>query len=267
MPTRVRICNGISLSRGLGSSAAAVVAGVMLGNEVGQLNLSKERMFDYCLMVERHPDNVGAALFGGFVGTFMKTLSLVDTARIEIPLSEVLPELSGGVDTGLLPVHKPPMAIGSYHQFRFNTAIKAVIVIPDYKLDTAEARRRLPEEYPRSDVVFNAQRCSLLPVLLGEDPPNAAKISEAIQDRLHQPYREALIPGLMTVLKEVNQDVHSGLLGVCLSGAGPSILALATSNFETIATAIIAILSKARKVHYDWQILELAPDGATVDHV
>lgn len=263
----MRICNGISLSRGLGSSAAAVVAGVMLGNEVGQLNLSKERMFDYCLMVERHPDNIGAALFGGFVGTFMKTLSAVDTARIEIPLSEVLPEHSGGVDIGHLPVHKPPMAIGSYHQFRFNTAIKAIIVIPDYKLDTAEARRRLPEEYARSDAVFNAQRCSLLPVLLGEDPPNAAKISEAIQDRLHQPYREALIPGLKTVLKEVNQDVHPGLLGVCLSGAGPSILALATSNFETIATAIIAILSEARNVHYDWQILELAPDGATVDSV
>ena len=266
-PTRVRICNGISLSRGLGSSAAAVVAGVMLGNEVGQLNLSKERMFDYCLMVERHPDNVGAALFGGFVGTFMKTLSAVDTARVEIPLSEILPELSGGVDIGHLPVHQPPMAIGTYHQFQFNTAIKAVIVIPDYKVDTAEARRRLPEEYTRSDAIFNAQRCSLLPVLLGENPPNAAKISEVMKDRLHQPYREALIPGLKTVLKEITQDVHPGLLGVCLSGAGPSVLALATSNFETIATEMIAILSEARKVHYDWQILELAPDGATVDHI
>ena len=57
--------SGIPLSRGLGSSAAAVVAGVMLGNEIGNLNLSKERMFDYCLVVERHPDNVGAACHGG----------------------------------------------------------------------------------------------------------------------------------------------------------------------------------------------------------
>ena len=85
-----------SLIKGLGSSTAAVVAGILLGNEVGHLNLSKERMFDYCLMVERHLDNVAAALFGGFVGAFMKTLSPADIARSEIPLSEVLPEFSGG---------------------------------------------------------------------------------------------------------------------------------------------------------------------------
>ena len=57
--------SGIPSCRGLGSSAAAVVAGVMLGNEIGHLNLSKERMFDYCLVVERHPDNIGAACHGG----------------------------------------------------------------------------------------------------------------------------------------------------------------------------------------------------------
>ena len=267
MPTRLRICNGVALSRGLGSSAAAVVAGVLLGNEVGQLNLSKERMFDYCLMVERHPDNVAAALFGGFVGTFMKTLSPADTARSEIPLSEVLPELSGGIDTGELPIHKPPLAIGSYHQFRFNRNIKSIVVIPDFKLDTSEARKRLPQNYSREDTVFNAQRCSLLPVLLGEDPPNAAKVSEAMRDRLHQKYRADLIPGFTKVLQHITHNAYPGLLGVCLSGAGPSILALAISNFETIAKAIIALLSEAQQIHYDWQILELAPDGATVHYV
>ena len=176
----MRIFNGLALSRRLGSSAAAVVAGILLGNEVGHLDLSKERMFDYCLMVERHPDNVAAALFGGFAGTFMKTLSPADTARSEIPLSEVLPELSGGIDTGILPFHKPPLAIGNYHQFRFNRNIKSIVVIPDFKLDTSEARKRLPQNYSRKDTVFNAQRCSLLPVLLGENLPNAAEISEAM---------------------------------------------------------------------------------------
>ncbi|KAK4696439.1 homoserine kinase, partial [Lecanoromycetidae sp. Uapishka_2] len=82
--TKVRIINGIPLSRGLGSSAAATVAGVLLGNEVGDLGLSRNRMFDYALMVEiqNHPDNVAAALFGGFVSTIMKTLSPEDTARV-----------------------------------------------------------------------------------------------------------------------------------------------------------------------------------------
>lgn len=267
VPTRVRIINSIPLSRGLGSSAAAVVAGVSLANEVGHLNLSKERMFDYCLMVERHPDNIAAACFGGFVGTFMKTLSPADTARVEIPLSEVLPELSGGIDTGQLPVHEPPHIIGSYHQFRYNTDIKCVVVIPNFKLDTAEARGRLPGSYSREDVVFNSQRCVLLPILLGQSPPNPAKISEAMRDRLHQPYRVALIPGFEKVLKTIKHDEYPGLAGVCLSGAGSSILALATSNFEMIAKAIIAILSEAQEIHYDWQVLELAPDGATVENI
>lgn len=88
----MRIYNGISLSRGLGSSAAAVVAGVMLGNEVGQLNLSKERMFDYCLMIERHPDNVGAALFGvmhfsEFITPFYSLYSLLLPKHYSLPKS------------------------------------------------------------------------------------------------------------------------------------------------------------------------------------
>ena len=185
----------------------------------------------------------------------MKTLSPADTARSEIPLSEVLPEFSGGIDTDELPIHKPPLAIGSYHQFRFNRNIKSIVVIPDFKLDTSEARKWLPQNYSREDTIFNAQRCSLLPVLLGEDPPNAAKISEAMRDRLHQQYRADLIPGFTKVF------------GVSLSGASPSILALAISNFETIAKAIIALSSEAQQIHYDWQVLELAPDGATVDYV
>lgn len=255
--TRVRIITSIPLSRGLGSSAAAIVAGVMLGNEAGHLGLSKERMFDYCLMIERHPDNIAPALFGGFIGAF------VDRARIEIPLSEVLPKLSRDTDTSLLPNHKPPVAIGCHHRYRLNPDIKAVIVIPAFHSTTAEARSQLPHSYTREDIIFNMQRCTLLPVLLGEEPLHAAKISEAMRDRLHQPYRTNLAPGLGEVLLELRHDKYPGLLGTYLSGAGPSIIALATQNFETIAQAIIKILSKAQDVRYDWQVLELDPDGAT----
>lgn len=73
--THVHVKNPIPLGRGLGSSAAAIVAGVHLANEVGNLKLSKARMLDYCLMEERHPDNVAAALYGGFVGTYLNELS------------------------------------------------------------------------------------------------------------------------------------------------------------------------------------------------
>ena len=239
--------SGIPLSRGLGSSAAAVCAGVMLGNEIGQLNLSKERMFDYCLMVERHPDNIGAACFGGFIGAFMK---------MQIPPSEPSETLSKSLDL-------PPENIGSYHSFPFNPNIKILVVIPDFHLNTVHARERLPKTYSREDAVFNAQRCSLLPILLGEEQLNSEKISEAMSDRLHQPYRADLVPGFGKVLRNVKQEIYPGLLGVCLSGAGPSILALATSDFERIAQAICATLREAQDIRYDWQILDVDPDGAT----
>ena len=127
----------------------------------------------------------------------------------------------------------------------------------------AEARSQLPHSYTREDVVFNIQRCALLPVLLGQKPLHAAKFSEAMRDRLHQPYRTNLVPGLGEVLVELRYDKYPGLLGTCLSSAGPSIIALAIQNFEIIAQAIIMILSRAQDVRYDRLVLELDPDGAT----
>ncbi|KAI4227669.1 MAG: hypothetical protein L6R36_002221 [Xanthoria steineri] len=246
-PVRITMVSGIPSCRGLGSSAAAVVAGVMLGNEIGHLNLSKERMFDYCLVVERHPDNVGAACYGGFIGAFMK---------LQAPPSEPSETLSNSLD-------EPPKDIASYHQFSLNTDVKMVVIIPDFHLATTDARGRLPQKYSLEDAVFNAQRCSLLPGLLGETPLNPAKISEAMRDRLHQPYRMDLIPGFERVLQTMEHEVYPGLLGVCLSGAGPSILALATSNFERIAEAVCSILREAQDIRYDWQVLEVDHDGAT----
>ena len=87
-----------------------------------------------------------------------------------------------------------------------------------------------------------------------------------MRDRLHQPHRANLVPGLGEVLVELRYDKYPGLLGTCLSGAGPSIMVLATQNFETIAQASIMILSEAQDVRYDWQVLELDPDGATCIH-
>jgi homoserine kinase len=85
----------------------------------------------------------------------------------------------------------------------------------------------------------------------------------AMQDKLHQPYRKGLIPGLSETLQSMNPSTQPGLLGICLSGAGPTILALATTNFEEIAETIIAQF-KARGISCDWKLLEPAQDGATV---
>lgn len=150
--TKVHIHNPIPLGRGLGSSGAAVVAGVMLANVVGNLNLPKSRLLDYTLMVERHPDNVAAALYGGFVGTYLNDLDPEDAARIEVPLSEVLPEPAGGVETGLTPPI-PPNDIGHYRRFKWAKEIKAVAIIPDFEVSTAKAREVLPTQYTRKDMV------------------------------------------------------------------------------------------------------------------
>jgi homoserine kinase len=129
-----------------------VVAGVMLANEVGELKLTKARMLDYCLMIERHPDNVAAALYGGFVGTYLNELDPKDMERKEIPLSEVLPEPAGGVDTGLRPP-EPPIGIGHYKKFKWAKEIKAIAIIPQFEVSTAKARGVLPETYSRKDLV------------------------------------------------------------------------------------------------------------------
>ncbi|KAK5162636.1 hypothetical protein LTR04_003197 [Oleoguttula sp. CCFEE 6159] len=262
LETHVHIVNPIPLGRGLGSSGAAVVAGVMLGNEVGDLGLSKARMLDYCLMIERHPDNVAAALYGGFVGTYLNELDPEDMARKEIPLSEVLPSPAGGEDTGKQPP-EPPLDIGHYKKFKWAKEIKCIAIIPQFEVSTAKAREVLPTQYSRADMVFNMQRIALLTTALGESPPDANMIYQGMQDKVHQPYRKVLIPGLTEVLHSVTPKTHPGLLGICLSGAGPTILALATHNFSEIAGHIIEQFKQAN-IECDWKLLVPAEDGATV---
>lgn len=87
-----------------------------------------------------------------------------------------------------------------------------------------------------------------------------------MQDKIHQPYRSTLIPALPTILSSVTPKSHKGLLGICLSGAGPTILALATENYQAIADVIIGKF-KEEGISCDWMVLEPAEDGATVEEV
>lgn len=88
-----------------------------------------------------------------------------------------------------------------------------------------------------------------------------------MQDRIHQPYRSGLIPSLPTILTSLTPTSQPGLLGICLSGAGPTILALATDNFESIAQAAIKIFKEEGGITCEWRLLEPAEDGATVQEV
>jgi homoserine kinase len=167
--TNIHITNPIPLGRGLGSSGAAVVAGVLLGNLLLPTPLPRPRLLDFALMVERHPDNVAAALYGGFVGTYLNELDPVDMARKEVPLSEVLPQPAGGIDTGLTPPI-PPVGIGHFRRFRWAGEIKAIAVVPDFEVSTAKARGVLPEVYSRKDMVGLLQLSLSLHVTARPDP-------------------------------------------------------------------------------------------------
>jgi homoserine kinase len=111
--------------------------------------------------------------------------------------------------------------------------------------------------------IFNLQRIALLPAALGQSPPDPDMIYLAMQDKVHQPYRKGLIPGLPEILQSMSPSTQPGLLGICLSGAGPTILALATENFEKIAETIISHFT-ANGGACKWKLLEPAQDGAIV---
>lgn len=150
----IHVTNEIPFGRGLGSSGAAVIAGVLLGDAISQLRLPTERLLDFALMVERHPDNVTAALVGGFVGSYLKELDEAASEAASVPLSEVLPEYppDASEDWGLHPP-VPPQGIGHYIRFPWSPSIKAIAIIPRFELSTAKAREVLPTHYSRKDLV------------------------------------------------------------------------------------------------------------------
>ncbi|KAH8927028.1 homoserine kinase [Atractiella rhizophila] len=269
----VDVTNDIPFGRGLGSSGAAVVAGVLLASAIGDLSLSSSRALDFTLMVERHPDNVTAALLGGFVGSFIRSLNPSEISATSVPLSEVLPEFPSDANEswGLIPKPPaPPGRIGNWVKYQINNAIKAIVVIPKFEVSTAAARNVLPPQYSRADTVFNLQRLAVLTTALATAPPNAAVIYEGMQDRLHQPFRAGLIPALPIILS-LSPDTLPGLLGICLSGAGPTILALATDNFEAIGEAVVGIFrdtpmpGATSQIEASWRVLDIDEAGSSLE--
>lgn len=188
----VEVESEIPAKAGLGSSAAATVAGLRLYEAIaGPLPL--QGLLNAACALEHHPDNVAAALLG------------------ELTVSCQLPDHS----VRALRVPWPD-------------SLRFLVLTPELALSTDDARRVLPKRVTREDAVFNLQRVALLLEVLRSR--NFSLLREAMQDRLHQPFRHKLVPGLDRALALEHPD----LLGVCLSGAGPSIIALVQQNFETV---------------------------------
>jgi homoserine kinase len=181
----VEVRSQIPPRSGLGSSAAATVAGLRLFEVVSGVSLGPTPLLAVAAAMEGHADNVAAALLGGLT-------------------------VSCQADDGTVTAVSLP----------WPPAIRLLVLTPEFALTTARAREVLPAMVPFRDAISNMQRVALLLCSLESEHPQSLR--EAMVDKLHQPYRTKIVPGLADLL----ELEHPKLLGVCLSGAGPSLLAL-----------------------------------------
>jgi homoserine kinase len=217
----VRAANGIPLGSGMGSSAATIVGGLAAANALVDGGLDKGALLRLAHAIEGHPDNVAAAVYGGLV------LVSADGEALQAQALAV-----------------PPMQV--------------VIVLPAMRLPTAQARAALPAQVPLKDAVFNLGHALFTVQALQRG--DEALLRWAVADRLHQPYRQKLIPGFAAV-EAAARD--AGASAVALSGAGPSLIAFATSGHDAIAAAMQAAF-QARGLTSRAFVLPVTPRGVEV---
>lgn len=201
---RIRQENNIPMTRGLGSSSACLVAGLLGANTLLGSPLSKADLCDLAAELEGHPDNVAPALLGGLVTSVME---------------------GGRVYTVSVPVSE---------------RIGFAVFVPDFELKTEVARAALPKQVSMPDAVYNLSRAALMTASLCSGDLDNLRV--AVQDRLHQPYRLPMIPGMEQVFYTAYQ---AGAYAVAISGAGPSILAVVDSSDTHFAAKTQAQLETA----------------------
>ncbi len=222
---KIEIELGVPLARGLGSSATAIVGGLVGANQLAGGILSPSQVMELAIAIEGHPDNVVPALLGG--------CRLAATSAAGWEICDV-------------PWHEN---------------IVPVLAIPDFELSTSEARRVLPTEFSRADAIFNTAHLGLL--LRGLETGKAEWLRAALQDKLHQPYRQALIPGYDAVNAAA---VAGGAYGVVISGAGPTLLALTDEYHAHDVEKAIASAWKEAGITAVVRSLTLDHQGATSFH-
>jgi homoserine kinase len=193
----------IPISVGLGSSAAAVIAGLLLGARYSGKDTASEDILRWAEKIEGHIDNAAAAYHGGLVLALCNNVDKVVTLKTDFPES-----------------------------------IRLVVVSPSVTVPTHEARGVLPRTYGREDVLHTLQRTALLAATCFSGYFDL--FPELFHDKLHQPYRQQLVPGIERCLKYR----HEGLLGVAISGSGSSVIAFVTRNDEQIAEDLKEIFNQ-----------------------
>lgn len=215
--------NAIPPARGLGGSAAALVGGAVAANDLLGRSMAAPDLLNLVCELDGHPDNAAPALLGGLV------------------IGTLTPE-------GISAVRLEPKNL------------KAVVAVPDFAVSTTAARRALPESVPHKDAAFNVGRSGLLLGALATGEYDLLRV--AMQDKLHQPYRSHLIPGLEDVIEAA---LANDAYGACLSGSGPTVLAFAPEEHALrIAAAMRAAFERHGVQARAWA-LDVDLSGARVE--
>ncbi len=188
---KINIHSNIPVARGLGSSASVIVGALIAANELLGKPADEVALLSIACEIEGHPDNITPAIVGGLV-------------------------LSSQEDDGSV----------IYRKLNWPTEWAISVCVPDFELSTDIARSVLPKEVPMKDAIFNAQRLGMFVQAVNTKDAELMKL--ALKDRLHQPYRMKLVPGLDKIMDNLRHI--DSVLGCVLSGAGSSILVISEKN-------------------------------------
>jgi homoserine kinase len=215
---------GVPLARGLGSSATAIVGGLVGANQLAGSPLTQAEVMELAIAIEGHPDNVVPALLGNCL------LSVGERGNWQIC------------------------------DIPWHSSIVPVLAIPDFELSTEAARSVLPRQLDRADAIFNIAHLGLL--LRGLESGRGEWLQAALEDRLHQPYRQALIHGYETVKTAA---IATGAYGTVISGAGPTLLALADTQAAANVASAMQEAWKQEGIQAEVRSLSLDTQGARVE--
>lgn len=222
-PLTLTVRADVPVARGLGSSAAAIVAGLVAANHLLELRLEPADLFAVAARIEGHGDNAGAAIYGGAI---LAVPGMLDAIR-----------LTDGPSLGL----------------------RAVLFIPEVTAATWVARAALPQTIPHADATFNVGTASGLAV--GLLTGNRAAIRAGMHDKLHEPHRARLFPHLLAMTEAAR---NAGAVGACLSGAGPTILALVEPDRTEPVIAAFHRQARALQVTGSAIVLDPTSTGAHI---
>ena len=189
---KIKAFNQIPITRGLGSSASAIIGGIVGAAKLYNIDLTNQEMLELALSLEGHMDNIVPALIGGLTLAYKTGREEIKWTRVETPLD-----------------------------------LRIVLAIPEFTLNTGKMRQVLPQKVALSEAIFNLSRSALLVNALQNS--HWEVLAEAMEDRLHQPYRAPFIPGIEDMFFQIKK---TGLAGVALSGSGPSVVLSIRSSID-----------------------------------